>query len=56
MADDDDDDDWIVPRLKWIMGMVGISSWDEVRGILKGLLWINTLFDQDGESVFRKLS
>jgi hypothetical protein len=51
----DEDDHWIIPLLKSTMRARGITTWNEVKEVIKKFLWIGVLFDNDGERVFEKL-
>ncbi|KAJ5587588.1 uncharacterized protein N7459_003353 [Penicillium hispanicum] len=47
------DDSWLMPWLRVNCDMCGAQGWEELRGRLKGLLWIDILHDRPGQAIFK---
>lgn len=46
------DDHWILPWMRSCLTTLGANNWDELRNQLKRLLWIDTLHDKPGQTIF----
>lgn len=50
-----EDEGWFVPLLRKEIGERGngkMEMWEEIRRLLKGILWIDALHDEDGKRIF----
>ncbi len=53
---EDFDEDWLDEILVQTVWVLGLQGWGEVRAMLKDFLWIDLVFDQPGERLFRLFS
>lgn len=53
---EDFDEDWLDEILVQTVWVLGLRGWGEARALLKGFLWIDLVFDQPGERLFRRFS
>ncbi|KAI1813680.1 hypothetical protein GGS20DRAFT_467163 [Poronia punctata] len=51
----DEDIVWFRYRLRRCVDLCGLSTWDEVRGVLTGFLWIDIVHDGLGRGVFESV-
>ncbi|KAK6497983.1 hypothetical protein TWF506_004228 [Arthrobotrys conoides] len=50
----DDDDIWLKPWLRVNFGLCEVNGWGDLKGVLKGLMWVGFVFDKPGEEVYER--
>lgn len=50
-----DDDHWLLPLLFAALHDAQFTSWESVRAVLKGFLWVDALHDVEGEKIFHQV-
>jgi hypothetical protein len=53
---EDFDEEWLNDILLRTVVALGLQDWPETRAVLKDFLWIDIVFDQPAERLFRRLS
>lgn len=51
-----EDEQWLKPWIQTIFHLCGAASWNEVRVILKGYLWIDFVQDEVGAKAFNSIN
>ena len=51
-----EDDHWLLPLLRQMLPSVEVSTWAEMRVLLKKFLWIDTIHDKGGRNLFNQVT
>ncbi|KAF3153699.1 hypothetical protein TWF225_010666 [Orbilia oligospora] len=49
-----EDDVWLKPWLRVNFELCGVNGWEDLKGVLKGLMWVGFAFDKAGEEVYER--
>jgi hypothetical protein len=52
MAHEPDNLAWLRPRLRMAIDMCSVSSWDDMRDVLRSFLWVGLVYDGPGKDVY----
>ncbi|KAK6499601.1 hypothetical protein TWF481_009966 [Arthrobotrys musiformis] len=48
----EEDNVWLKPWLKVNFELCGVSGWEDLKRVLKGLMWMGFIFDEAGEKIY----